>query len=367
MSDWSSRAKSTWSTLRSGVSWLNIAGASFLVLILAGYIWTVANRDFVTTDSANGEVSALETIAAAITNKNAPTTAYLTNATLDALTERMLAGQLGKSGRMRATFQTSGGIDPDTLPPGAQLRYTLGADTAAAPRRAGVWRVLIAMGKALQPVGDFSVITMLPFEAKKSGRIGTYLIGSWPAERGAVGPKKAPSDRYGNPSGFIEVTLENRDTPVSDHFALKDFLTKGQANIWPKYLVLSPRLVDKLELVLKDLESRGVDTKGVFVMSGFRTPSYNSGGGETGGRADLSRHMYGDASDIWIDNDRNGAMDDLNRDGRVDIGDAKFMLESVERVERANPELIGGTGVYRAASGHGPFIHIDTRGYRARW
>ena len=31
------------------------------------------------------------------------------------------------------------------------------------------------------------------------------------------------------------------------------------------------------------------------------------------------------------------------------------------------PELVGGAGVYTAAPGHGPFIHIDTRGYRARW
>ena len=40
-------------------------------------------------------------------------------------------------------------------------------------------------------------------------------------------------------------------------------------------------------------------------MSGFRTPQYNAGGGNTGGRAGLSRHMYGDASDIFIDNDGN--------------------------------------------------------------
>ena len=38
-----------------------------------------------------------------------------------------------------------------------------------------------------------------------------------------------------------------------------------------------------------------------------------------------------------------------------------------ERVEAANPELIGGAGVYVACCGHGPFIHIDSRGYRARW
>ena len=349
------------------VSWGNVAGAVFLAIIALGYGWTLRNREFVQTANANGDVSIAGTIAAAITNKDAPTTAYLTNAAMDALTERMLASQMGKSGRMRATFQTSGGVPADSLPPGAELRYTLGSDTVGAPARPGVWRVLINMGKALQPIADFSVITMLPFEAKKSGRIGTYLIGSWPSERGAVGPRNAPADRYANPTGFIEVTPENMNTPVSEHFKLRDFLTKGQANVWPKYLVLSPRLVDKLELVLKDLEERGIDTKGVFVMSGFRTPSYNSGGGETSGRADLSRHMYGDAGDIWIDANGDGQMDDLNRDGRIDIGDSRFILESVDRVERANPELIGGTGVYRAASGHGPFIHIDTRGYRARW
>jgi hypothetical protein len=77
--------------------------------------------------------------------------------------------------------------------------------------------------------------------------------------------------------------------------------------------------------------------------------------------------MYGDAADVYIDNDRNGVMDDLNGDGRIDPGDARVMLDAVERVERAHPELIGGAGVYSACCGHGPFIHIDTRGYRARW
>lgn len=361
------RAFSSISSMLRGVSWLNIAGATFLVLIGAGYLWSFVNRDEISTASANGEVSAIGAIAAAMTNKDAPTVAYLTNATLDALTERMLASQMGKSGKLRATFRTSGGINPDTLPPGAELRYAQGADTAAAPGRAGVWKLLISMGKALQPVSDFSVVTMLPFEAKKQGRIGSYLIGSWPSERGARGPSKAPADRYANPSGFIEVTRENQETYVSEHFRLKDFLTHGQENVWPKYLVLSPRLLDKLELVLADLGKRGINTKGVRVMSGFRTPSYNAGGGETSGRADLSRHMYGDASDIYIDNDGNGVMDDLNRDGKVDINDSRVILEAEERVERANPELVGGGGLYRAASGHGPFIHIDTRGYRARW
>jgi len=103
------------------------------------------------------------------------------------------------------------------------------------------------------------------------------------------------------------------------------------------------------------------------VMSGFRTPQYNHTGGNTEGRANLSRHMYGDASDIFIDNDGNGVMDDLNHDGRVDIRDAQVINDAVDKVERDNPSLVGGVGVYSACCGHGPFTHIDVRGFRARW
>ena len=52
---------------------------------------------------------------------------------------------------------------------------------------------------------------------------------------------------------------------------------------------------------------------------------------------------------------------------RISIDDSRVILQAVERVEAAHPELVGGCGVYTAAAGHGPFIHIDSRGYRARW
>ena len=32
-----------------------------------------------------------------------------------------------------------------------------------------------------------------------------------------------------------------------------------------------------------------------------------------------------------------------------------------------HPELVGGVGVYRGNSVHGPFAHVDARGVRARW
>jgi hypothetical protein len=154
---------------------------------------------------------------------------------------------------------------------------------------------------------------------------------------------------------------------LSEHLRIRDFLTHDQQNVWPKYVVIDPRNVDKIELVLADLEARGVPARGVHVMSGFRTPQYNRGGGDPSGRAGLSRHMYGDAADLWIDNDGDGQMDDLNRNGRHDLGDAQLVCAAVDRVERAHPELVGGCGHYPGNGAHGPFTHIDARGYRARW
>jgi len=206
----------------------------------------------------------------------------------------------------------------------------------------------------------FTYLRLRPFKDKQDGRIGSYVIGFWPGERGRV-----TSRAYQNPNGFIEVTPENQNTRISEHFRLGDFLTHGQVRVWPKYLVLREELVDKLELVITDLNSRGILVRHMSVMSGFRTPSYNGPGGE--GRSGVSRHMYGDAADVFVDNDRNGRMDDLNRDGRVDHLDARVILDAVERVERLHPSLAGGVGVYKANSAHGPFAHVDVRGWRARW
>lgn len=215
-------------------------------------------------------------------------------------------------------------------------------------------------GKLKGPL--FTYLKHRPFADKVNGRIGQYLIGFWPGERGRV-----RSLAYQNPMGFIEVTQENQNTLISEHFRLRDFLTHDQARTWPKYLVLRVELLDKLELVIQELERRGVDVRHMAVMSGFRTPQYNARGGESSGRSDLSRHMYGDAADVFVDNDGDGLMDDLNRDGRVDHRDARVILDAAERVERAHPELAGGVGVYRANRSHGPFAHVDVRGWRARW
>ncbi len=211
-------------------------------------------------------------------------------------------------------------------------------------------------------LGRFSLITMKSFGEKVAGSVGDYRVGFWPEEKGRI-----RSEAYENPDGFIEVTRENQDMRVSEHFQLRNFLTHDQENVWPKYLVLQEPLLDKLELVIQDLERHGIRAEGMKVLSGFRTPDYNLALGDESGRARDSRHQFGDAADVIIDRNGDGRMDDLNRDGRVNFADVRIVLAAVERVEREYPDLVGGVGLYHSNGPRGPFAHIDVRGSRARW
>jgi uncharacterized protein YcbK (DUF882 family) len=361
-------ARSRWH--RAGVSprterVFELLGSLVVSVLMIGWTWSIVDAATLSPDDPR-RVMGSPMVASSIARTDAPNAAYLTDASLTAL-----AGELhGASGKLRARVVPAGApLDADALPEGAELRaQEAESERSTTAPTAGIWRLAVAVGNAIKPISDFNVISLRPRSEKRNGRVGLYYIGNWPGETGRVtAPKSAPVDRYRPPPGFIEVTRENADTRVSEHFRLRDFLTHDQAAVWPKFLVLEMRNVDKLELVLSDLESRGIDVSGVRVMSGFRTPQYNRGGGNTSGRAGLSRHMYGDAADIFIDSNHDGAMDDLNHDGKSTIADARVVSDAVDRVERAHPELIGGAGVYPAESGHGPFIHIDTRGYRARW
>jgi hypothetical protein len=270
----------------------------------------------------------------------------------------------GESGELRYVPTLPGEQIAENAPAGAKAVVEGGStDDLSAPEKSGIYKFAVEINKASRAINDLSIVTLVPRSSKREGRIGTYFLGSWPWETGGT-PR---SERYAPPSGFIEVTQQNQNFYVSEHFRLRDFLTKDQRNVWPKYLLLDPLLIDKLELTIQELERQGVRVDAVHVMSGFRTPRYNHSGGNTAGRASLSRHMYGDGADVYVDNNRDGQPDDITGDGRVTVKDAERMAQAAEIVERRYPRLVGGIGVYVACCGHGPFTHIDVRGVRARW
>jgi uncharacterized protein DUF882 len=259
------------------------------------------------------------------------------------------AALLGKSGSLRAIMETQDQLETD-----ASLR-NLVEDSSNGPASAG-WTKLVT------PLGDpFTVVTLVPFNEAGTAGFSRYRVGSWPSSALTATPRYAP------PKGFIGVTPENQGTAVSSNFTMSDFLTHDQTNVWPKVLVLRPVLLDKLELIHQELEREGLPSR-LHVMSGFRTPQYNEQGvGKKGGRAAHSRHMYGDAADVFVDADGNGRMDDLNKDGRITVADARVLRSAAEKVEAQYPDLVGGLSAYPANSAHGPFVHVDARGVKARW
>jgi uncharacterized protein YcbK (DUF882 family) len=311
------------------------------------------------TEPAAPPPTPVESITSSFIGPQMPKTSYLTDAMLG-----FLHPLRGLSGELRFAPALPGSRIVRTAP-GAAVAVIDGkpAGDFTAPRQPGIYALSVEIDRARRLVENMSIVTLVPRALKRAGRIGTYQLGTWPFERGG----KPRTARYAAPAGFIQVTPENRDFRVSEHFTLGQFLTKDQPNVWPKYVLVDPLLIDKLELTIQELQRQGVRVEHVHVMSGFRTPRYNSGGGNTAGRASLSRHMYGDGADVYVDNNRDGRPDDITGDRRVTTADAEKFGRAAERVESKNRSLVGGIGIYPACCGHGPFTHLDVRGTRARW
>ena len=178
----------------------------------------------------------------------------------DSVHYRWLTGLLGLSGRLRVVDMAPlatlvpmlGQIDPGLHPTGL-----------SAPDGAPI-----------------HAVALVPLRSKMGASWRGYRVGYWPGERA----RNRHRSRYPLPDGFLEVTPENQDLPLSTHFRVRDFLTHDQQNTWPKVLVIQLPLLDKLELIAGALQALGKPAA-LRVMSGFRTPQYNALGVGPGGDA----------------------------------------------------------------------------------
>ena len=257
-----------------------------------------------------------------------------------------------------------------------------------APREAGVYPVTI-LPPNRGTTAQLNVFVMVPFPQLEGGYVNGYHIGTYPAE-----PLRQLMS-YSLPRGFIEVTEANQNARVSPHFRLRQFVCKQESE-FPKYIVLDPRLLAVLETVLKKVNERGQACPTLSIMSGYRTPFYNRA---IGNATTYSRHLWGDAADIFIDaHPIDGEMDDLNRDGVVNLRDTEVLYDIVHdlyepQVQRFlaggffnEPRLqqlllangvvedqavqrlmTGGLARYPENRAHGPFVHVDVRGVFTRW
>jgi hypothetical protein len=229
--------------------------------------------------------------------------------------------------------------------------------TWQAPEEAGITALRIEAEGSTDAV-HINVMVLHPREHVADETLHGYRIGRY-QERPLRG-----NPVYIAPEGFIEVPVAAEDILVSPHFTVGQFLSKQPGS--PRFLALSMPLVRKLEAVLTAANASGIETRTFHVMSGFRTPWYNEA---IGNKTIYSRHLWGDAADIFVDVDGNHDMDDINGDGRADASDARVLADLVAQVESSGrPGILpGGIGLYRRASHRGPFVHVDARGQTARW
>ena len=227
-----------------------------------------------------------------------------------------------------------------------------------APTLRGLYKVKIQNIQKTE-IMKLNIFVMVPFNELTGEYLNGYRIGKYP---------DIPLRQlwiYKKPKGFIEVTNLNQEILVSPHFKLKQFLSK-QSSKFPKYLVLRERLLLKLELILEKVTEKGYSCETLHIMSGYRTPYYN----KAIGNVKYSRHVYGGAADVFIDeNPKDGMMDDLNKDSKIDYRDAAVIYEILDKMygKKWYEIFVGGLGRYKKTASHGPFIHVDVRGFRARW
>jgi len=219
-----------------------------------------------------------------------------------------------------------------------------------APENAGFYSLVLSNNKTSKRL---LVIVKKPFNANNK-QLNNYQIGLYPA------PYKG-YPQYSAPNGFIEIFEKDLSRQLTPHVQVKNVICK-QVSGFPKYLYVNNDGLMMLEELLTFVQNEGIKVSKFAFISGYRTPHYN----RSIGNGKHSRHQYGDAFDLYIDEDGDGRMDDLNGDGKLTIADVDVLYKVFEKFQKQS-RYNGGIGRYKPASHHGGFVHIDNRGFTARW
>lgn len=198
--------------------------------------------------------------------------------------------------------------------------------------------------------------------------------------------KKYP-EKFMPPEYFYIITKENKSLKISEHYFLGDYALDFPWHSMglPQAVALDYGLFEKLEELQTMMNKDGYRFDKFEILYGFRAPAFNLGtiisDSESTLKVPFSQHQFGKAIDILIDTNKDLKMDDLNKDGKVNMRDAAVILHYVNILDKkyreAKDPKMGGAGLYSHHDFTGriqsPYIHIDTRnfatdkGYLIRW
>lgn len=204
-----------------------------------------------------------------------------------------------------------------------------------------------------------NVFVLHPYSEKEGEYMHGFRIGNYPE---ASADKK---EEYSKPEGFLKIDKSLLDLNLTPHFKMEQFLT-NQSDKLPQFIAIKESILLKLECFLAEVNNAGYNAETFGIVSFYRSPYFNK---KIGNGTHYSRHIYGDAVDIYIDNSGNEWMDDLNGDEKTDIADANLLFDLACEFDKKdkNSALQGGVGSYDENGVRGPFIHIDTRGVHTTW
>ena len=228
----------------------------------------------------------------------------------------------------------------------------------------------------------------LKVDSVKDGKVNGFVVGAYPDPtdpedlKNSSNPAmvKAHADVYQEPSLFYPITPETYRLKIFKDYTLGDFDLdpRFKSLTYPRYLVIDPRILRKIDLLETLVRNSGVKLSKFKIFYGYRSPDYNLGSREDDGgktlKSGFSTHMYGLAVDILIDENDDLVLDDLDGDGKTTYKDAKVLLGYVNQLDQMllenGSDLVGGAGWYphhdfweRGEYVQSPYVHFDARGY----
>lgn len=220
-----------------------------------------------------------------------------------------------------------------------------------------------------------TVLVRQPFDREGNGLLGDYPMGIYPNEQGknVSGFVRQHRKLYTPPASFILATPEAEALHLSAHYKLGDFvppMDRGK----PSYVAVDPRLIELLETAITELRPQIGQAGGanpLVILSAFLSPNQLMQFEARGVELTLfTRYQYGDGAALIWDADGDGKMDDLTRDGAVDVEDARRFADLLGEVQRKIGKF-GGIGVEAGPQlpfmPETPYVDVDMRGVASRW
>jgi hypothetical protein len=218
---------------------------------------------------------------------------------------------------------------------------------------------------------ELLVFVQYAFDRAGSGVIEGYPIGIYPNETApnAPGIVQRHADKYAPPKWFVKVTAETGRLQLSPHFRLGDFASPGETGK-DHFIAVKPELIAYLEEVWNAAIREYGPSARVVILRAYLSPFewqrlFQKGAAYT----TFTRFQYGDAAALIIDLDGSGRLGDLNRDGKVDLEDAKVLATLLVKVQdnlKLKGEVLEVAKPIEPDWPETPYVAADLRGERSR-